>query len=437
MERIWDLVREIDSLLPTDPLDPSDLTVEGTPGFSSAFDVDGAALATAGFANLVFGAPVVNPDRLRMFLLADVDVDGSPVPKWATLSGYYDTADGRNMQLHCNFPQHGDGVVSLLGCEPTRQSVQAAILNWDPLELEGALIDAGMIGAYIRTIDEWNEHPHALATADLPLISVEQIGEAEPRHAPVDDGLTSQRVLDCSRVLAGPVAGQLFAAHGADVLRIDSPTLPSVDVCVMTTGGGKRNAHLDLRNRDDATTFQTLLDTSDIWIDAYRPGGLAGLGFAADAISPGGVVAQLSAFDWVGPWAGRRGFDSIVQSTTGIVSAGARAASSNTPTSLPVQALDFMTGFIAAAAAERMRQHQRKHGGTWLVRSSLLRTRNWLLSLGGPKPFTPSAPQRSDHHRTTMQSSFGSLTVPLPISGSITHAAEHLGTGLAAWGLRS
>ena len=433
MERIVELIRSIDSLLPTEPLRASNIELDGTPGLASAFAVDAAVLAAAGFANLVFGSLTVDADRLRTFLRAEVDVDGTAVPAWATLSRYYDTADGRNMQLHCNFPHHSDGVVSLLRCEPTRESVQSAILGWDPVELETALIDAGMIGAYVRTLEEWNHHPHAIATADLPLISVEQIGEADPRPALATNDLRSQRVLDCSRVLAGPVAGQLFAAHGADVLRIDSPHLPSVDICVMATGGGKRNAHLDLRDVDDAATFTGLLETSDVWIDAYRPGAFEALDFGVDSVAGGGVVVQLSAFDQIGPWAGRRGFDSIVQSTTGIVAAGAKAADTQTPTPLPVQALDFMTGFLAAAAAERMRQHQRTHGGTWLVRVSLLRTRNWLLSLGKPESFTPVKPESAEQHRVTLNSHFGSLTVPLPVSGTLTHAAEPIGSRPAEW----
>ena len=285
-----------------------------------------------------------------------------------------------------------------------------------------------MIAANLRTLDEWDGHPHAIATRHLPPITVTRVADGEPRK-----DSTPTRVLDCSRVLAGPIAGQLFAAHRADVLRIDSPVLPSVEICVMATGSGKRNAHVDLTSAEGASTMRTLLDGTDVWIDAYRPGTMADRGFDVDALPEGVVAVRLSAFDNVGPWAGRRGFDSIVQSTTGIVRAGAEASGTNKPTPLPVQALDYMTGFLAAGAAERARQHQRQEGGTWLVEVSLLRTRNWLLSLGGPHTFEPTAVDPSSDHLVTMTTDFGELTTPRPISGDLASPPYLLGTHEPVW----
>ena len=162
-------------------------------------------------------------------------MNGIALPHWADLSGYYATSDGGHIQFHCNFPHHAAGVVARLCCEPTRDSIQQAVLSHDPYILEQQLIDDGMIAAKLRTTDEWGEHPHARATHDLPLITVERLGDAPPR-----DPSRRLKVLDCSRVLAGPVAGATFAAHGADVLLVGAAHPASVEAGVLTTGFGKK-----------------------------------------------------------------------------------------------------------------------------------------------------------------------------------------------------
>ncbi len=404
------------------------MAISGSEGFSSAFDVDTAALASVAAAALANGTNDIDRDRVVATFAGRVDRDGAPVEGWADLSGYYRTRDDRFIQFHCNFPHHADGVVARLRCEPNRDAIQAAVLTWDPTELEAAMIDDGMIAARLRTMEEWDRHPHAQATAGLPIISVERIGDGAPR--PHDRRL---RVLDCSRVLAGPVAGQTLAAHGADVLRVGSEHLPSVELGVLATGFGKRNAFVDLRVPSGRATFAGLLADADVWIDAYRPGAFAGHGFTPDAMEPGSVGVQLSAFDWVGLWAGRRGFDSIVQSTTGIVVAGQEAAGADGPTPLPVQALDFCTGFLAAFAASRLVAHQAEYGGTWLARLSLLRTRNWLVGLGGPDPFGPAPPVVADAASHTVTTPFGDITAARPTSGAWPHGPQPLGSSEPVW----
>ena len=419
-------LESIDQLVPGPSLPVDSLSLSGSASFASAFDVTTAALASAAASNLAFGATTVDRDRVATVMSGHVEIDGAPVPKWSHLSGYYRTADDRTLQLHCNFAHHADGIVALLGCDANRKSVQEAILEQDPIEFEQRTIDAGMIAARLRTIAEWEEHPHAAATADLPLISVERVGDAAPRTT--DRAL---RVLDCSRVLAGPIAGQALAAFGSDVLRVGGARLPTVKVAVLGTGFGKRNTFVDLDTIDGRDTFGGLLDGADIWIDAFRPGSFANRGFAGGG--PGSVTVQISAFDWIGPWTGRRGFDSIVQSTTGIVEAGRAAANSSDPTPLPVQLLDYATGLLASYAAKKVAAHQRDVGGTWLVRLSLLRTRNWLVSLGGPTPFEPATvqPDRSAMH--TVHTDFGELTAPLPIGGVAGNAPHPPGSASAEW----
>lgn len=422
------ILDELAHLVPGPGLDTTELEMTGTARLASAFDVDKILTAAAAAANLVFGHTRVDRDRVIATSLGRVEVDGQELPKWADLSGYYRAADDRFIQFHANFPHHRDGIVEHLGCEPTRGAVEEAVRRHDSLALEHALVEAGLVAARLRTLDEWQAHPHAAATDALPLISVERLGDAAPRELD-----RRRRVLDCTRVLAGPIAGQTLAANDNDVLRVGSPHLPSVPVAVMSTGFGKRNTFVDLDTSGGRGQFAELLAGADVWLDAYRPGALAGRGFDAASTAPGSVVVQISAFDWVGPWAGRRGFDSIVQSTTGIVEAGAAAAGREQPTPLPVQALDYATGFLAAFAAERLVQHQADVGGTWLARLSLLRTRNWLTSLGGPHPFEPepaSAPSSAFH---TVTSPVGEVTAARPIGGSWAHGPHHLGTSEPAW----
>ena len=431
IDAVRSALHSIDRLIPGPSLQPDAVSLLGVPGFASAFDVDIAAMASAASAQLAAGNSEVDASRVKSMMVGQVLIDGESVPKWADLSGYYATSNDRFIQFHCNFEHHAAGVVSRLGCAPTRESVQEAVLGWDPIELETALIGDGMIAAYLRTIEEWNTHPHAHATRDLPLMSVTQVGEAAPR-----DASHRSRVLDCSRVLAGPIAGQTLASQGADVLRIGAAALPSVEMCVIVSGAGKRNASLDLRKAGDKEQFASLLGQADIWIDAYRPGALSGHGFSIDSVEPGTIAVQLSAFDTVGPWAGRRGFDSIVQSTTGIVDAGQQAANASQPTPLPVQLLDYATGLLAAAAATKVRAHQAVVGGTWLIELSLLRTRNWLVGLGGPHTFTPQAPSPVEEAQVTMESPFGQVTVPAPLSGSFASPPCRLGSAEPTWLVR-
>ncbi len=354
------------------------------------------------------------------------------------------------MQIHANFPHHAAGVAARLGVGEEREAVAAAIARWDAFELERALIADGMIGAAYRTLGEWAAHPHAAATARLPLIEVERLGDADPvapaageRAAGDGRALAGLRVLDCTRVLAGPVCGQTLAAHGAEVLRVGAAHLPFIPMGVMTTGFGKRNAFADLDTPDGRAAFGALADGAHVLVDAYRPGSLAARGFGAADLAqrrPGIVVVEICAFDWVGPWAGRRGYDSIVQTTTGLALAGADAARAGgsevpegQPVHLPVQALDYATGYLAAFAAQRLVAHQRRAGGSWRARLSLLRTRNWLASLGGPSPFTPGPPPDLSPWLHTVDSPFGRIEAVRPVAGRWDTPPAPLGTSPAAW----
>ncbi len=427
-DRVLGEIDRFSELVPGQAMATDGFDLHGEGLFSSAFDVETALFAAAGAANLAFGVPILDRSRVAALTAGGATVDGERPPTWAPLSGYYQAGDGEYVQLHANFPHHAAGIVEALGCSDDRPSVEDAIAKRSALEVEELLVERGMIAARLRTPEEWVEHPPALATADLPLMTVERIGEAPPR--PADRRV---RVLDCSRVLAGPVAGLTFAAHGADVLRVGSAHLPSVEIGVLTTGSGKRNAFVELDEPAARSTFADLLGGADVWVDAYRPGALAGKGFPVEQAPAGAVVVQLCAFDWVGPWAGRRGFDSSVQSTTGVVHAGTEAAGADRPTPMPVQALDYCTGLLAAFVARRLVDHQAAEGGTWLARLSLLRTRNWLVGLGGPSPFEPAAVVVDDDAMMLAQTPFGEVGTARPVSGEWPFGPQPLGSSPPVW----
>lgn len=420
---------------------------------SSAFDVDRLLASTAGFAAAALGRgeTPIDLEHLLAWCTSFVEVDGEPVPAWADLSGVYPTADGGHVQVHCNFPHHARAVIETLGVGPDRDAVTAAMAGASADDLETRLVAGGAVAAALRTLDDWDRHPHSVATAGLPPFTVTPIsspdgGRAGPdRTAPTEQ--RPLRVLDCSRVLAGPIAGQLLAGCGADVLRLGAAHLPSVDVGVLTTGFGKRNAFADIRTADGRSAMRDVLSGADVWIDAYRPGAFAGHGFTPELVAelrPGIVVVQISAFDLVGPWAGRRGFDSIVQTATGLRHAGGAYAvdgdgrpvdggTAPTPRGLPVQALDCATGFLAAGVASALTEHRRRQGGSWLARLSLLRTRDHLVSLGAPTPYVPVPVVVDDRFLQTVEADVGRLTTVRPVLGADVHPPRPLGSSPPVW----
>ena len=227
---------------------------------------------------------------------------------------------------------------------------------------------------------------HAKALAALPPISIEKIGEAAPKPWPAGDRpLAGVRVLDLSRVIAGPVAGRTLAAHGADVLLISGPDLPAIPWLVIDTGRGKLTSFAELKSEQGRGVLRDLLAEADIFSQGYRPHALASLGFSAEdaaRISPGIVYVSLSAYGHDGPWAERRGFDSLVQTATGFNHAEGQAAGVEGPKELPAQMLDHAAGYLMAFGAMMAKARQSREGGSWHVRVSLAQTGRWLWDLG-------------------------------------------------------
>jgi hypothetical protein len=239
----------------------------------------------------------------------------------------------------------------------------------------------------LRSPSEWGAHPQGQAVAGLPLLEIERIGEAPARPLPGGAGrpLSGLRVLDLTRVIAGPVCGRTLAAHGADVMRITAPHLPAMGDLDIDTGRGKLSAALDLRAAEEQRCLAQLVREADVFVQGYRPGGLAALGFSPEALAdmrPGIVAVSLSAWGHAGPWAGRRGFDSQVQNASGINWAEAEALGVAPPRELPCQALDHAAGYLMAFGATMALLRKAREGGSWHVRVSLAQTGHWLVGLG-------------------------------------------------------
>src|SRR6202163_3480055 len=314
-------------------------------------------------------------------------VDGKPPgPAWDAIAGIYKTRDQRFVRLHTNFRHHRDAVCKTLDCKPERDDVQAALMQWDGEAFETAAYAVGCVVAMMRPHDEWSDLPHANALAALPPVAIEKIGEAAPKPWPAGDRpLAGLRVLDLSRVIAGPVAGRTLAVHGADVLLISGPDLPAIPWLTIDNGRGKLTSFVELKSEQGRDSLRDLMAQADVFSQGYRPRALAALGFApedAAAINPGIVYVSLSAYGHAGPWAERRGFDSLVQTATGFNHAEGQAAGVDGPKELPAQMLDHATGYLMAFGAMMARPRQSREGGSWHVRVSLAQTGRWLWNLG-------------------------------------------------------
>lgn len=345
-------------------------------------------------------------------------IDGGPAPElWDALAGLYRCGDGRFVRLHTNFPHHRSGIVKLLGCADARESVAAALEAWQAEAFETAATDAGLVVAMARRFEAWDAHPQAAALATLPLIEIEKVGDAPTPGRPAGARpMAGLRVLDLTRIIAGPTAGRILAGHGAQVLAISATHLPSVFPLVVDSGRGKRQAALDLRTAEGRATLRGLVREADVFVQGYRPGGLAALGFSPEdllALNPSLVVATLSAYGRLGPWAGKRGFDSLTQTATGLNWAEAEAFGEATPRALPCQALDHGAGHLLAFGVMAALARRAHEGGGARVEISLAQVGRFLRSLGRT---APDGAARADDtpFLQDFDSGFGRLTATAP-----------------------
>ena len=353
-------------------------------------------------------------------------IDGRLPQAWAKISGLYPCQDG-HVRIHANFDHHRDGVLGILGLAPgeasERDVVEAALRNWDAAEFETVAAEAGMVVSKVRSFEEWDEHPQAQLLSELPLLTIERIGDADGKSlsqiSRTTRPLNNIRVLDLTRILAGPVCGRTLAAYGAEVMLVNSPNMPNIEH-VIDTSRGKLSVLIDLEKYDCRQRLKQLVSKADIFIRGYRPGALHRFGFSPEQLAqqyPGLIYVSLSAYSHRGPWASKRGFDSLVQTATGFNHAEAQSAATEVPKALPVQILDYASGFFMAFAAQVALLKRAREGGSWHVRVSLAQTARWLRDLGRIQYKVQTIRPAYDELVQTYASGFGELK-------AIPHAAR-------------
>ncbi|HEV7663598.1 MAG TPA: CoA transferase, partial [Chloroflexota bacterium] len=331
--------------------------------------------------------------------------------------GIYPTADGRWMYYQRLFPHHRARQANVLQTAPDDEAaIAAATATWTGTELEDAIVERGACAAMVRSADEWAAHGQGRALATLPLFEVLRFGHSQPEPLPAADRpLGGIRVLDLTRVLAGPTCARTLAEHGADVLRIGTLALPDNEAMMHDTGHGKRSAALDLTSAEGIARLRTLIGGADVFAQGYRPGSLASRGFGpleVAALRPGIVYVTISAFGHTGPWRDRRGFDSVVQAASGIAD---DSAIDGVPRFAPANPLDYMTGYLAAFGVMVALARRAEEGGSYLVRVSLAQTGRWLSSLPRLEPSLAAAepadlpPERLASLMMTTETPFGRL----------------------------
>jgi len=366
---------------------------------------------------------------------------------WDPVAGNYRARDGW-IRLHTNYPYHRAVVERLLGAGD-RAGVQAAVERWPAGDLETAVVEAGGCAAVMRTRQEWLASPPGAAAATAVPVAVTERrrpaggspAEAAPLRAGNAQPFAGVRVLDLTRVIAGPVCTRFLAAYGADVLRLDPPGFAEVPALLPEMTAGKRTAALDLTAEAGRATFEDLVAGADVLVTGLRADALGRLGYddrTLTALNPALIVASLNAYGWDGPWRDRRGFDSLVQMSCGIAAAGAAAADSRQPVPLPVQALDHATGYLLAAAVGRALTRRLTRSATSRIRASLVGTANLLWSLRKPEGMPP-APEPGDFTLVDSQTAWGpARRVPLPgqiagVSAEWRVEAGPLGRHRAEW----
>jgi crotonobetainyl-CoA:carnitine CoA-transferase CaiB-like acyl-CoA transferase len=305
-----------------------------------------------------------------------------------SIMGFYPTKDGRWSYVHANFPNHRAAALKVLGCEENREAMTRAVATWNAADLEEAIIAAKGAGGMVRTRAEWADHPQAAAVAALPLMEIVRIGDSDPEKLPAGNRpLSGVRVVDVTRVLAGPTCARTLAEHGADVMKISAAHLPNIGYQEFDTGHGKLSAYLDLREQGNVDTLRGLVQQADVFSQGYRPGTLGARGLSPEELAslrPGLVYVSLCAFGHTGPWASRRGFDTVIQSVSGITARQGEIVPGKTPGPqfYPVSAIDYCTGYLMAAGAMIALKRRAEEGGSWLVRISLAQVGKWIVDLG-------------------------------------------------------
>lgn len=376
----------------------------------------GAVMRAATAASRLAGldeSPAIDPVRLAVAYSSErwLRWDGRAQVGFAPLSAFFRTSDGF-VRTHANYAHHRQALLHglRLSSDATRDDVAAALQVRTTERAVADVAERGGLCVAVRV-----EEPAAdAALRRTPLVDIRRTSAAPPRPSrPIDADLPLHgiRVLDLTRVIAGPVATRTLAYLGADVLRIDPPHLPELATQHLDTGHGKRSALLDLRSAASGDRFAALAQDADIVVLGYRGTGLEALGISPAALiarHPGLIVLSLSAWGTDD----RRGFDSLVQAESGI----ARIEStSDEPGALPAQALDHSAGYLLAAAVIELVGRRAREGGSWHASTSLRRVAAELLGLPRtPDPQPGVLPASADGHTQTFDVAGVQVTTAAP-----------------------
>ncbi len=332
------------------------------------------------------------------------------------LIALYECRDGRWVHLHGAFPRLADPTRRVLGIGGSADaaSVAAAVARWDAQALEDALAEARMCGAMVRTSDEWAAHPQGQAVGALARVEIERIGDSPPEPAGgMARPLDGVRVLDLTRILAGPTNGRTLAEHGADVLLVNSPTLDNVAPFVMDTSHGKRSTFLDLADSEDSARLLDLAASADVFAQGYRGGAMERRGLGPEELAtrrPGVVYVTMNCYGDVGPWRQRPGWEQLAQTVSGIASV---QGGDDPPVLIPAAACDYTTGYLAALGTMAALWRRSREGGSYHVRASLCQTAMWFA--------------REPHVDRGAASGFGDVTEFLVTTNTPFGRLRHLG----------
>jgi crotonobetainyl-CoA:carnitine CoA-transferase CaiB-like acyl-CoA transferase len=302
-------------------------------------------------------------------------------------AGFYPAADGRWIYLHSGFPHNTRGLLELLGVADDRAAVARAVAARPAAELEQDIGDAGLCGAMVRSAAEWDDSDAGRLLGSRPVVEVIQTGDSDPEPFPTDGGrpLDGIKVLDLTRILAGPTCARTLASYGANALRVGAAHLPSVPLFTVDTGFGKRACDLDLRRREDVTRLRRLVKQTDVFSQGYRSGAMERLGFGVGPVTearPGIVYVSINCYGHEGLWRPRPGWEQLAQTVTGMAERQGRHLGVDSPTLLPAAVNDYTTGYLAAFGALVALKRRAELGGSYWVRVSLARTAMWVRSLG-------------------------------------------------------
>lgn len=310
--------------------------------------------------------------------------DGNSPVRRQAVTGFYRAANGRWNYFHCANPPHEQALLKVLGVPADKEKIAEAAAKWDAFALEKAVDEAGGVAPAVRTPEEWRALPNTASLAAESLVDIQKIGDSDPVPLPSGGAraLSGLRVLDLTRVLAGPTSGRLLAESGADVLKITCERHPDSAAMELDTGYGKRKATLDIATPEGKARFTELVRQCDVFSQAYRPGAMAKLGFGPEqvqAIRPGVVYASLNAFGYTGEWKMRRGFDTVVQAASGMAYTSGLGKE---PQLTPVSALDYIGGYLMTFGVLVALKRRHEEGGSYEVKVSLGRCEEWLIAMG-------------------------------------------------------